>query len=68
MSLELKAPLQGQLRNQIEKEELQNKWDELSNFQVKFIIELLIYGFEDTRVMASFRIQNRTSVVSAVVS
>jgi hypothetical protein len=34
MSSELKAPLQGQLRNQQEKEELQNKWDELSNFQV----------------------------------
>lgn len=47
MSTELKAPLQGQLRNQAEKEELQNKWDELSNFQVDLSNYRPVYAPKD---------------------
>lgn len=47
MSTELKAPLQGQLRNQTEKEELQNKWDELSNFQVDLSNYRPVYAPKD---------------------
>lgn len=47
MSTELKAPLQGQLRNQVEKEELQAKWDELSNFQVDLSNYRPVYAPKD---------------------
>lgn len=47
MSTELKAPLQGQLRNQTEKDELQGKWDELSNFQVDLSNYRPVYAPKD---------------------
>lgn len=47
MSTELKAPLQGQLRNQTEKDDLQNKWDELSNFQVDLSNYRPVYAPKD---------------------
>lgn len=47
MSSEQKAPLQGQLRNQAEKEELQNKWDELSNFTVDLSNYRPVYAPKD---------------------
>lgn len=47
MSTELKAPLQGQLRNQTEKEELQAKWDELSNVQVDLSNYRPVYAPKD---------------------
>lgn len=47
MSTELKAPLAGQLRNQAEKDELQNKWDELSNFQVDLSNYRPVYAPKD---------------------
>jgi len=47
MSTELKAPLQGQIRNQTEKEELQAKWDELSNFQVDLSNYRPVYAPKD---------------------
>lgn len=34
MCNELEVTLQGQLRTTVEREELQNKWDELSNYQI----------------------------------
>lgn len=47
MSIELKSPMQGQLRNQAEKEELQAKWDELSNFQVDLSNYRPVYAPKD---------------------
>lgn len=34
MCTELEVTLQGQLRTSVEREELQNKWNELSNYQI----------------------------------
>lgn len=47
MSTELKAPLQGQLRAAPDKEELQGKWDELSNFQVDLSNYRPVYAPKD---------------------
>lgn len=47
MSSELKAPLQGQLRAQPDKEELTSKWDELSNFQVDLSNYRPVYAPKD---------------------
>ncbi|KAL7044718.1 hypothetical protein ACKWTF_002032 [Chironomus riparius] len=47
MSAELKTTLQGQVRNQQEKEELQAKWAELSNFQVDLSNYRPVYAPKD---------------------
>lgn len=47
MSAELKTTLQGQIRNQQEKEELQAKWSELSNFQVDLSNYRPVYAPKD---------------------
>ncbi len=47
MCTELKAPLQGQIRNQTEKEELLAKWDELSNYQIDLSNYRPVYAPKD---------------------
>lgn len=47
MSAELKTTLQGQLRNQQEKDELAAKWAELSNFQVDLSNYRPVYAPKD---------------------
>lgn len=47
MSTELKAPLQGQIRSATEKEELQAKWDELSNYQIDLSNYRPVYAPKD---------------------
>lgn len=47
MSTELKAPLQGQIRNATEKEELQAKWDELSNYTIDLSNYRPVYAPKD---------------------
>lgn len=47
MSAELKTTLQGQVRNQQEKEELTAKWAELSNFQVDLSNYRPVYAPKD---------------------
>lgn len=47
MSTELKTTLQGQMRSQQEREELQAKWGELSNFQVDLSNYRPVYAPKD---------------------
>ena len=47
MSNELKAPLQGQVRNAAEREELLLKWDELSNYTIDLSNYRPVYAPKD---------------------
>lgn len=47
MCTELKAPLQGQMRNAADKEELVTKWDELSNYQTDLTNYRPVYAPKD---------------------
>lgn len=47
MCTELKAPLQGQLRSAVDKEDLVSKWDELSNYQTDLTNYRPVYAPKD---------------------
>lgn len=42
MCAELEVTLQGQVRTTAEKEELLNKWDELSNYQIGLFHNIVV--------------------------